>query len=124
MRHLGALSLLALASCTGAAGWDAPIAAGTIASLESGHALLRDIQTVGVGDSAAMNAASRVRVRAVVCNPPERDRVICTYDSDRCLESEDPDGNGWCQRMATFVRWLAPPDPAFSKNGWFLERPD
>lgn len=125
MKQLGILSLLALASCTGPAGWDAPITSRTIAVLESGRALRSDLATVGVVDSAAMNAAARVRVRAVICNPPERDRVTCTYEADRCLDSEqDGDGDGWCARTATFVRWLAPPDPAFSRNGWFLDRPD
>ena len=124
MKRLGALPLFLLAGCAGPAAWDSPIGARTIARLESGYQLRRNIQIVGVVDSASMNEAARVRVRNVICSGPERDRMTCTYDADQCLEGEgDGDGDGWCARVGTFVRWLAPPDPAFSDRGWFLERP-
>ena len=76
----------------------------TIEAIESGFALQDDLLTVGVGDTAAMNAAARVQVRRVRCTPREGAAALCSYEASRCLAGEkDEDGDGWCRRQVTFV---------------------
>jgi hypothetical protein len=100
--------------------------ASTIARVESGYALLQDLSSVGVADSAAMNRAARVRVREVSCTADGIDAAICAYAADRCLEGEsDPDGDGWCQRSARFVRVRhaqSPGQAAMLVRGWTVDR--
>jgi hypothetical protein len=77
----------------------------TIASIESGYALLEDLARVGVADAATMNAASRVKVRNVRCNLEAGDVAVCSYEASRCLNVEaDVDGDGWCARTTSFAR--------------------
>ncbi len=95
--------------------------AGTIARIESGYALLQDIRSVGV-----VNHALRVKVREVRCTVDGTGAAICSYSADRCLEGEsDPDGVGWCQRSARFVRIRHAQYPfqaAMIARGWTVDR--
>jgi len=76
-----------------------------IAKIESGLQLYENIANVGVGDSASMNRASRVKVRAVTCRAESNKTAICSYEANNCRTHErDENGDGWCQRTTRFVR--------------------
>jgi hypothetical protein len=95
----------------------------TIEAIESGFALQDDLLTVGVGDSEAMNAAARVRVRRVQCRPAEGATAWCTYEASRCLSGEaDPDGDGWCRRRTRFLADLGISPSLATSGGWTIDR--
>jgi hypothetical protein len=94
-----------------------------IAEIESGTQLSEVIQSVGVADSASMNRASRVRVRAVSCTTPVSGAALCVYEADHCRDGEtDGNNDGWCRRETRFVRdeqaWQGEPQ----SGGWIRER--
>lgn len=90
---------------------------GTIARIETGLALLEDLQAVGVADSESMNRAARTRVRNVRCASPEVGKAVCTYDTARLAPGED-----WVARRRSFVRQerIGPSEP--SAGGWVPEK--
>ncbi|WP_145998462.1 hypothetical protein [Caulobacter flavus] len=102
-------------SVSGCASIDSLPSIDTIARIESGLALLGDVQVVGVGDSASMNRAAEMHVRNVRCSPAEAVRVVCSYEAARRGSNDD-----WHEQHRTFVRR----QPALgepSVNGWATE---
>jgi hypothetical protein len=121
------LLIAASAGCTTTPAEPAAIpSARTVARIESGYALLRNIEVVGVVDSASMNAAAKVRVRRVACTPAGPSAALCDYEAGRCLDDEDDsDGDGWCRRSARFVRVDRAADPfhvTMIHRGWTVDR--
>ena len=124
MRTLPIAACLLLAPAAGALAVAEVPSRGDVAEIESGLALLGDMQVVGIGDSAAMNRAARVRIRKLACAPSGKNSARCTYDADRCLAGEHDAGSGWCRRTAQFVR-VTPSSitPGISRRGWAVVRP-
>lgn len=91
--------------------------AGAIARIETGLALLDDLQAVGVADTESMNRAARTRVRNVRCASPEVGKAVCTYDTARFGP-----GEAWVARQRSFVQreWVSPGEPG--ADGWSPEK--
>ena len=121
------LSLLALAGCATPLEVGQTPSAHAIAQIESGYRLLQIIVEVGVVDNLSMNSASRVQVRRVSCKAEGSTAATCSYDANRCLENEaTSDEDGWCHRVARYVRIDRPSDPfqvAMIAEGWTVDRP-
>lgn len=95
-----------------------------VSSMESGFLLLKNIETVGVIDSKSLNVASRVRVRSLRCTLSSASEVVCSYESNRCLDNEaDLNGDAWCQRSSLFGRFTGGAPTPTSNGGWILKRP-
>lgn len=127
MRHIvTATAVAALTACTTTAGQQIVPTRSTVARIESGYQLVRDLGSVGAyADPAEMNRESRVRVRAVACTNPAAGTAICKYETNRCsIRETDADGDGWCPRTSKFVR-LKYPRGIFDVivAGWTLEQP-
>jgi hypothetical protein len=92
----------------------------TVTGIESGVALLDNLRTVGVVDTGAMNAASRVHLRRFGCWPDgSAAAAACTYETDHCLSgyfAALPDG--WCRRTRRYVRAVADSQDPASADGW------
>ena len=94
-----------------------------VQEIESGLALVANIEAVGVIDSAALNRASRVRIRALRCTPAGVNRAVCSYWASICLEGEsDDDRDGWCVRTTRFARIPPTGMPGVSRKGWAAVR--
>ena len=87
--------------------------AGAIARIETGMAVLEEVQVVGVADSRGLNRAARTQVRNVHCALSGPGLADCTYEARRMASSED-----WEGRRRAFVRreQVAPGTP--QANGW------
>ena len=119
-----AIMMLVLAACSTASGRPAVPSPTTIARIESGTQLVRDLTVVGAyGDPAEMNAESRVKVRRVECVPLGADAAECSYEASRCIDAEtDSDHDGWCARTARFARLKFPREPFdVMVRGWAPE---
>lgn len=92
-----------------------------IERIERGHALLEILETVGVYDSAEMNANARVRIKHLQCSQTAANAAICTFEADRCLEDEHAGREGWCARTRKFIRTSEPDYPGVSK-GWMVDK--
>lgn len=108
-------AMIAALGVSGCATAQPPPSADAIARIETGLALLEDVQAVGVGDSEGMNRAARTRVQHVHCSLPQPDRAVCSYERARRGPGQQPQ-----KQQRVFVRREpAPGEPG--ANGWALE---
>lgn len=127
MKYVLAITVaVALTACSTMSGQRIVPTQSTIARIESGKQLVRDLGVVGAyGDPAVMNAESRVRVRLVTCTSLGANAAMCSYEANRCLATEtDSDGDGWCFRTTKFVRikYVRVPFDVIVR-GWASEQP-
>ncbi|MBI1683899.1 hypothetical protein [Caulobacter hibisci] len=109
-----AWALIMMLSVSGCAYVEHP-SVGAIARIETGLAVLQDVEIVGVGDSEGINHAARTRVRDVRCSTSEAGRAVCRYEAARLGPAAD-----WRERRQIFVR-RAPRPGELGANGWTLE---
>ncbi|WP_447727544.1 hypothetical protein [Sphingomonas koreensis] len=98
--------------------------ASTIARIETGMALMQNIESAGVYDTDSMNRDARTRVRRVQCAPALPGGLTCTYEVNRCFDETDGKLDGkrprWCQRRNHFVRSDEKSQSARIYRGWRL----
>ena len=87
--------------------------ADTVARIETGLALIQDVQEVGVSESSGMTSMARTSVRNLQCTAREPAMADCTYDVRRTA-SPSP----WEARRRTFVRSDGPASGAAQADGW------